>query len=227
MDEHNSHDPKRTTLEIAKSYDGSLNVSISTPRLNINSVKPEDAKFYHDALYSDPKVMQRFATGETKDMGYVSKRIASWTKRWQDGDPFSSLAVRLKDGTFIGQVVLGHGDQPGTAEIAYLIRKDHWKKGYGTEAVSAVCTELAPLLSADRFEVDGQAFRLIEATARPDNPASVKILEKIDGMQMVMEEEKFGAVRKNYRGVVGNLDPARTWQEDVSSEKTSTRGLPL
>lgn len=47
------------------------------------------------------------------------------------------------------------------------------------------------------YTLEGKTLEKITATARPDNPGSVKILEKL-GMHKISEEEKYGALRHHF-----------------------------
>ena len=176
-----------------------LAVAIDTERLHIRPVASGDLDSYA-ALYGDKDVMGKFATGETKDRAYVENRINNcWVKRWSQKDPYSALAAVKNDGTddFVAHVVLGHGDEAGSSELAYFVTKHLWSQGYGKEAVQSVVEEYAPATVKEGYLLEGKALTKITATARPDNPASVKILEKV-GMVKVGEEEKYGALRYNY-----------------------------
>jgi ribosomal-protein-alanine N-acetyltransferase len=188
--------------------DGSISAFITTERLIVSPVTHADAAEYHQHLFSDPKVMEKFATGVVRDRTFVDERVNVWVERWKSGDPFGGFAIRSKSGEFIGHVVLGHGDHPGHSEIAYLIRADKWAQGYGSEAVRAVVEGLAPLLRVYGFKVENGDFRMIDATARPDNPGSGKILENL-GMNVVDTSEKFNALREHFRGAVSLPDPLK------------------
>ena len=201
--------------------DGSISAFITTERLIISPVTLADAAEYHQHLFSDPKVMEKFATGAVRDRTFVDERINVWVERWKSGVPFGGFAIRSKSGEFIGHVVLGHGDDPGHSELAYLIRADKWAQGYGSEAVSAVVQGLAPLLRAYGFKVENGDFQFIDATARPDNPGSVKILEHL-GMKVVNTSEKFNAQREHFRGEVSSPDPSKSWRIDVLSDRIIT-----
>jgi RimJ/RimL family protein N-acetyltransferase len=108
------------------------------------------------------------------------------------------LAVFKKDsGEFIGHVVLEHGDKAGESELAYLFNRPYWGQGYGSEAVSAVVKDYALATMEEGYSLDGKSLEKIVATTRPDNPASVRILEKT-GMHIVGTDEKFGAPRRHY-----------------------------
>lgn len=121
-----------------------------------------------------------------------------WAKRWQENDPYSGLAIFKKDtGDFLGHIILGHGDAAGESELAYLFNRAHWRKGYGTEAATAVVKEYAPATVQEGYTLEGKPLGRIVATARPDNPASCRILQKT-GMHFVCAEEKYGALRHQY-----------------------------
>lgn len=177
-----------------------LSVTIDTDRLHIRSVKATDAEYDRYALlFGDKNVMRKFATGQTKTRDEMKTRINDvWVKRWREGDPYTGLAVFRHDtDDFLGHVVLGHGDVAGESELAYLFNQMHWGKGFGSEAVTAVVEEYAPATIQEEYLLEGKPLARIVATARPDNPASGRILEKV-GMQFVREEEKYGALRHHY-----------------------------
>jgi [ribosomal protein S5]-alanine N-acetyltransferase len=189
--------PQQSTIQFVPK---SLFVTIDTPRLHMRSVQPIEADYRRYAkLYGDPEVMAKYAAGQTKSKEEITARIRDlWAKRWRENDPYSGLAVFKKDDhAFIGHVVLGHGDAPGESEIAYLFHKQFWNQGYGTEAVRALVKDYAPETVRQGYLMDGKPLTRIGATTRPDNPASVRILEKI-GMHLVGKEEKYGALRHCY-----------------------------
>ena len=86
----------------------------------------------------------------------------------------------------IGNVILGGGEGPGRAELAYLFFKDFWGKGFASEAVSVLVNEYAPALIEYKYDF-AKGFKdcpsmvlvRIDATASPDNIASCKILDKL------------------------------------------------
>ena len=175
-----------------------LTVTIDTDRLHIRSVEASDCSSYA-ALFSDEDVMSKYGFGQTKTQEETESRVKDmWVKRWHQRDPYAGLAVFNNDtDDFLGHVVIGHGDEPGQSELAYLFMKNYWNKRYGSEAVTAVVKDYAPATVAEGYTLEGKPLETITATARPDNPASVKILEKL-GMHKIGEEEKYGAVRHHF-----------------------------
>jgi ribosomal-protein-alanine N-acetyltransferase len=186
--------------EVVFSFDetGRLNATIETERLLITSTKEGDIAHCAD-LFGDHEVMQTFATGNTFTQEEVCERVNKWIRRWQENDPYTGFSVFEKSSrNFLGAVVIGHGDNPGEAEIAYLFRKAVWGQKYGSEAVHALVHKYAPETRKREYKtLDGEILHTIVATAREDNIASWRILEKV-GMRREKEEERYGAKRFIY-----------------------------
>lgn len=190
----------RSEIHFSLEDDSSLNVTIDTERLCMRSVNSSAADCMNYAtLFGDPHVMSKFSTGLTKTQSEIEQRIQNvWEMRWRENDPYSGLAIFRNDtDDFIGHVCLGHSGDPGTSELAYLLHRAHWGKGYGSEAVMAVVSEYAPATIQEGYLLDGRVLSKIVATARIDNPASLRILEKV-GMHRAYIEEKYGALRSHY-----------------------------
>ena len=151
-------------------------------------------------IYSNPKVMEKFATGTTRDMDFVTNRLTDWESRYGKGNPFSGLTVRtIEESKILGNVVIGGGEEPNSSELAYFLREDEWNKRYGSEMVGAVTLFYAPLLKRLGFcPPKCQEFDTIIATSRDDNDPSFKILAK-SGFEKGESSEKFGHQRHIYR----------------------------
>lgn len=177
-----------------------LHVTIETDRLYMRSVRSEKKDYeQYASLFGDSKVMAKFSFGQPLLPKEIRSRIDNiWAKRWLKNDPFSAFAVFKKDtGKFVGHVILGHGDAPGIAELAYLFTPSEWGKGYGSEASAAIVNKYALATISKGYLIDGSPLTKIIATARPDNPASIRILEKL-GMHLIQKVEKFGSDRNLY-----------------------------
>ncbi|MEL6152535.1 MAG: GNAT family N-acetyltransferase, partial [Bacteroidota bacterium] len=112
---------------------------IKTQRLSIASATEADTKDY-EGLFGDEKVMAKYANGKVKSPEYTERRVKTWVERWNDGIPFSGLAVRKHDDTFLGHVVIGGAEKQdgiNSSEEAIMIVADQWNQGYGTEITGA------------------------------------------------------------------------------------------
>jgi len=186
-----------STINFVQSDQGALHVTIETERLLIRSVEASDIDSYVE-LFESYDVMCKFGTGVKTRVETETRIREIWLNRWKENNPYSGLAVFKKDThEFIGHVIAGHGDAPGLSEVAYLFLKAFWGQGYGTEATRALVKECAPATIREGYKVEGEVLYRLTSTVRPDNPGSVRVLQKV-GVHKVGEEERFGAVRYSY-----------------------------
>lgn len=185
--------------------DSGLRVNIKTHRLELTSVTMEDLDNYHTHLFGNPQIMEKYGNTQIWDKKKVKTTIEKWMNRWNGKNPFSGLVVQSHQGAFLGHVILGEGDEPYDSELACLIRKEAWGKRYGSEALGAIVLFYAPELVKKGYKIPQQAaFKRIVATARPDNKASGKILEKL-GFTVYKQSEKYGHKRDHYALAVAAL----------------------
>lgn len=202
--------------------DKGLSVTIESSRVVMQSVERSDAREYHEYLFSDRTVMRAFSTGEVREKSYVEARVDIWCARWESGDPFSAFAIRSKAGEFIGHLSLCHGYLPGHSELAYALRPRMWGQGFGGEAVQAVVRGLAPLLRAYGFSIKGSKLGLLNATTRPENLASAKILTGVGMRELAVEEDLF-TPRKYFQSPISPPDPSKHWEMLVLPDRIRTR----
>ena len=146
---------------------------LETKHLLLRDFEEDDWEAVH-AYGSDPEVVRYVPWGpnseqDTKD--FLARVIAA-----QSAEPRQAydLAVTLRDG---GNLIGGAGlhlrgpDSP-TAYAGYVLNRQHWGQGYGTEALGA--------LLALGFERLG--LHRIFATCDTDNVGSFRVMEK-NGMR--------------------------------------------
>jgi RimJ/RimL family protein N-acetyltransferase len=78
----------------------------------------------------------------------------------------------------------GMGEHEGEAEIGYWIARDHWGRGYATEAAAAVLRIARTL-----------GHRRVRAGHFADNPASGKVLRKLGFVPTGRPGQRFSAAR--------------------------------
>jgi len=98
------------------------------------------------------------------------------------------LAAVLNDGSLIGSYRASLSEGGTQAEIGYSLNPRYWNKGYGTEAAKRLVEYL----------VSERNVREIFATSRPENAASIHVLEKL-GMQQVDLYRKNVLIRGEWR----------------------------
>ncbi len=159
---------------------------LETERAFLYPVSKKHVRILHARLFSDPAVMKSFGTGETYPFQKSVRRVEAHAKRWKEEYPFSGfVAVSKQTHKLVGFVACGNSQRANCAEIIYLVPSNQWRKGWGTELVQAIVQEYLPSLYRKGAPIrSGKTFELhpllgIEATARTDNPASIKILENL------------------------------------------------
>ena len=158
-------------------------MTIRTPRLLLREMTEDDYPALH-AILSDPEPIKYYP--QPYDEAGTRRWIA-WCRNSYAKHGFGLWAVTL-DGEFIGDC--GISMQPINGqwlpEIGYHIRKDHWRKGYASEAAAA-CIRVA-------FEEFG--FPAVYSYMNADNEPSWRTAMK-NGMTLVDEyaDDHHGALK--------------------------------
>jgi [ribosomal protein S5]-alanine N-acetyltransferase len=156
---------------------GFVMIILETPRLIFRHLLPSDLDSLF-ALYSDPEVRRYFPEGtltyeETKDE-------LDWFLKGHPAHPELGLWATIHKQT--GQLIGRCGLLPWTikerleVEVAYLLSKEYWGQGLGTEAAQAIVRYGFEQLQLSRL------ICLIDG----DNQASIKVAHKIG---MTFEKE--------------------------------------
>ena len=152
----------------------------------------------HAAYRDDPEV----ARHQLWDLPYDPERSAYLAKQDERDDlvlgDWTTLAIEV-DGEVAGDVCTQVHETGGVAEIGYTLARDHWGRGYATEAARALVEDLVTRIGVQRVygELD------------PANVASQRVLEACG---LVCE----GVTRKSYlwRGEwTDNMSYAATREE--------------
>ena len=152
-----------------------------TERLLLRPGWAEDAPELARAI-ADEQVVRNLAT-------------APWPYRQEDAEAFlaaprdpvmpSFLITERTDGAprIVGSCGLGRRPS-GSVEMGYWIGRQHWGKGFATEASRALI-EIAKALK----------FPRLEASHFLDNPASGRVLEKLGFVATGMSAERYSCAR--------------------------------
>jgi [ribosomal protein S5]-alanine N-acetyltransferase len=141
-----------------------MRMSLSTARLDLSAFQPDDAEELHE-IFSDPHT-HTIGSGPFRDLreteNWISRRQAS---QHELGLCWYALRERTT-GHLIGNCgILVGRTGPIEPEIGYEIRNDSQRRGYATEAATAVIAECARI-----------GLPSIWATVRPANTASLHVL---------------------------------------------------
>jgi RimJ/RimL family protein N-acetyltransferase len=113
-----------------------MKMILETDRLYLREINESDIPALRKIL-QDKEVMAAYehAFSDEEVLDWLNRQLTRYT---EDGSGL--WAVILKEtGTMIGQcgITLQKWDQRQVPEIGYLFQKDHWHKGYATEAAAA------------------------------------------------------------------------------------------
>ncbi|MFB0558272.1 MAG: GNAT family N-acetyltransferase [Candidatus Bathyarchaeia archaeon] len=140
---------------------------VKTDRLTLRGFEYRDIDRLAEIL-GDPLVMRYMPGSKPWPREWAEKELRNIIEHW-DQYGYGRWAVLHEDGKLIGWCGLGYLKELGETEVAYLLDKDYWNRGYATEA--------ARLSLGYGFE-EAELDRII-ALAFPENAASIRVMEKI------------------------------------------------
>lgn len=144
---------------------------LTTERLLLRAFTPDDVEAVH-AYAGDPEVCRYTDWGPNtplQSQAFIDEMRAASAAE----SPGSLTWAVTVTGNVVGAcsvTVTSHEHQRGV--MGYVLARSHWGRGYATEAAAAVL----------RFARAELGLRRVEATCRPDNVASQRVLGKI-GME--------------------------------------------
>lgn len=162
------------------------NVMLTTPRLILRPFHDSDAPHFY-RLNTDPKVMKY-----TGDIPFQSEAAALRFIRNYDTYTrygYGRWTVLLTENQeYIGWCGLKYSPEKDETDIGFRLMREHWNKGYATEAARACLA----------YGFGDLQLKKIVGRAMCDNHASIRVLEKI-GMTFDHYFEENGAKWVQYR----------------------------
>jgi len=156
---------------------GATPPTLDTPRLHLRPVAPEDAEAT-SALMS-PAVSRWLASWPVPfTVAMARERIAAARALAEVGQALSLAVTARNDGELLGWIMLHRTrDDPRTATLGYWLGEAHHRRGYLSEAATALLPAAFGRLDLDR----------IEASAQPENAGSFAVMRAI-GMTFRRED---------------------------------------
>ena len=160
---------------------------VETDRLFLREIQRED----FDDLYrmnSDPEVMKYVGDGTTRNYDQMEKELDILMSHYILKPGLGIWATIHKDSnTFVGASGLVFYDNTSEIEIGYRILREHWNRGYATEA----SVELL------KYGFTTLKLKKIVSSAHVDNRASRRVMEKI-GMKYIDNRFHYGCLQAYY-----------------------------
>ena len=127
------------------------------------------------AAYADPETVRYIGDGSTATREQVEEGIAQWLERWDSWGMSLFSLERREDGRVVGRAGFLRWD-PETwevggneTELGWLLAREHWGRGYATEAALAL---------RDWAFAERGLTRLISLIA-PTNLRSIHVAERL------------------------------------------------
>ena len=154
--------------------------TIHTARLALRPPRESDLPAIID-IFSDPQVCRYLGDGSTRTPDQCERSLRNGIKCWRDrgyGPFMIHCGERVISDCLLVPIArsgtdLNDFDQRGPEiEIGYRLAREHWGKGYATEAARAV-------LNWALGAAGGPALERVIAVTYPQNTASRGVLEKL------------------------------------------------
>jgi RimJ/RimL family protein N-acetyltransferase len=161
-----------------------VTVRLESERLVLRLPRLDDAPAAAEHL-TDPEVMRFIGLGgATVPREACADVVQTWLDRWA-ANGFGQFAVeRREDGRFLGRVGLLVWDRVGwvqstlpdaeepEVELGWTLAREHWGRGYATEAAAAVRDWAFGELGLER----------LVSIVHPDNTASARVATKLGAL---------------------------------------------
>ena len=142
---------------------------LHTPRLILRKVTLEDIPHYFSRLGSSEAVTEHMLWSPHKDITESEASIRKALMRYETGKCYRWGIALKEDNSLMGILeLLGFDEETAVCSFAYMLSRDHWGKGYGTEALKA----------AFHFAFTELKVAAIQADHFAENPASGAVMRK-------------------------------------------------
>ncbi len=125
-------------------------------------------------IYTDIDVMQYWSEPPLKSLQQMADKVKKVQAAQSQGSALMVAVVLLKTKQTIGHISLFNiHEVSGRAEVGYLLHKDHWQKGFMSEALKSfivVC-------------FNSLGLRRLEADIDPANAASTALIRRMGFVQ--------------------------------------------
>jgi ribosomal-protein-alanine N-acetyltransferase len=174
--------------------------ALNTAHLLLHPFRPEDAAPLYQIL-AQPGLLQYFPDPTPPSLERVERFIGMQLAQWQERG-YALWAVQpLQTDRLAGWCGPQFLSETGETEVAYLLGREWWGRGYATEAA---CVSLD--FTFRQFPLDQ-----IIALVHPDNAASICVIEKL-GMKSTGLAPYFGVELERF------VLTRSAWQEQIEKK---------
>jgi ribosomal-protein-alanine N-acetyltransferase len=160
---------------------------LQTERLILRHITPDD----FDELYrmnSDPIIMKYVGDGSIRNHEQMVTELDMLISHYTRKPGLGIWATVLKStNTFVGASGLVYYNNTSEIEIGYRMLKEHWNKGYATEASTGLL----------QYGFENLKLKKIVSSVHTENMASRRVMEKI-GMQFIDNRFQYSCLQAYY-----------------------------
>jgi ribosomal-protein-alanine N-acetyltransferase len=154
--------------------------------LSLRPLCPDDVDALHLAMCGQG-VLSFFPTTQPPSRARVRTLVASQLEHWREhGFGWWAVEERVSR-AFAGWCGLQYLPETDEVEVAYMLGREFWGRGLGTEAATA----------AVDFGFCEMGLATIVALVHPENVRSRRVIEKL-GMEFIEEALYFGMTVRRY-----------------------------
>ncbi len=181
--------------------DGDALPTLDAPRVRLRWLAADDVDALFD-VFSDETMMRYWSSPAMQDRAEAEALLLKIHRGFADKSAYQWGIERKDDGRLLGTCTLFHihaGNQ--RAEIGYALASAYWKRGYMSEALTAMLD----------YAFGPMALRRLEADVDPRNSNSMRIVGRLGFHQEGLLRERWnvgGEIQDS--AVLGLL--AREWQ---------------
>lgn len=139
---------------------------ITAPRLNLRKFKDYDAPAMFEWL-NDGKVLRYFVAPPPKSIEEARQMIQSWRGQYAEDTFMRWCIAEATDNSAVGEIAASVDIETSCAEVEYVIAPEARRKGYASEALSAIIDYLHKIgihrVTAEIRDTNGPSAKTAEA----------------------------------------------------------------
>ena len=162
---------------------------LETENLILRKFRSEDANCFYKRVGGSEDVTRYMLWQPHEYIEESQKSIEKVLARYEEGKCYTWAIALAKDDSVIGRIdLLRFDEENSSCSFAYMLGKEFWGRGFGTESLKAVFA----------FAFEKMEMQSIVADHMSENVASGKVMQKV-GMRFVQKHlQKYEKCGKYY-----------------------------
>lgn len=150
---------------------------LNTEHLRLRKLRASDVNYYYNRVGSSEAVTRYMLWQPHQSLQESRESIEKVLKKYADGNAYIWAIALAEDDTIIGRIdLLRFDEEQSSCSFAYMLGKEFWGQGFGTESLKAVF----------KFAFEKMEMQSIVADHMSANVASGKVMQKA-GMNFVTQ----------------------------------------